>query len=271
MSEKYYREINSNKDIVKFKLQLGAILLKLNEHNSNISNIKDDITKINTDIKNNDKDIKSNYDICIANKNSLVDIDRKIYATNSNITNINSDIESINSNITNINSDIENIEENNKKNKKHNYSIENICLHNIDILNTYTIRSFDITLFEYVIEGIFITNSVLEISCNILYKYANYNDIGLLKHIYSLLDDNDNVIHDHNIIHTNSGDNYTNHLTMNDNFSILFKNGHTSKLKIKLQLDKVDTNNSKTVGLRILNPYNNNTLHIKYIKHLSQN
>ena len=32
MSEKYYREINTNKDIVKFKLQLGAILLKLNEH-----------------------------------------------------------------------------------------------------------------------------------------------------------------------------------------------------------------------------------------------
>ena len=58
MSEKYYREINSNKDIVKFKLQLGAILLKLNEHDLRI--------------KNNDKDIKSNYDICIANKNSLV-------------------------------------------------------------------------------------------------------------------------------------------------------------------------------------------------------
>ena len=50
MSEKYYREINSNKDIVKFKLQLGAILSKLNEHNSNISNIKDDI-------QNKDKDI----------------------------------------------------------------------------------------------------------------------------------------------------------------------------------------------------------------------
>ena len=45
MSEKYYREINTNKDIIKFKLQLGAILLKLNEHNSNVSNIKDDITK----------------------------------------------------------------------------------------------------------------------------------------------------------------------------------------------------------------------------------
>ena len=268
MSEKYYREINSNKDIVKFKLQLGAISLKLNEHNSNISNIKDDITKINTDIKNNDKDIKSNYDI--ANKNSLVDIDRKIYATNSNITNINSDIESINSNISNINSDIENIEENNKNIINHNYAIDNICFYNIDIVNTYTISSSIVNLFEYFIEGKFITNSILEISCNILYIHANYNDIGLLKHIYSLIDANDNLIYTHNIIHTNSGDNYTNHLTMNDNFSILFKNSHTSKLKIKLQLSKIDVNNTKTVGLRILNPYNNNTLHIKYIKYLSK-
>ena len=256
MSEKYYRVINSNKDIVKFKLQLGAILLKLNEHNSNISNIKDDITKINTDIKNNDKDIKSNYDICIVNKNSLVDIDRKIYATNNNITNINSDIE--------------NIEENNKNIIKHNYAIENIWFYNIDIVNTYTIESSKVTLFEYIIEGIFITNSVLEISCNILYKYANYNDVGLLKHIYSLLDDNDNVIHDHNIIHTNSGDNLKNDLTMNDDFSILFKNSHTSKSNIRLQLGKVDISKNKTVGLRIMNPYNSNILRVKHIKYFPE-
>ena len=82
MSEKYYREINRNKDIVKFRLQLGVILLKLNEHNLSI--------------KNNDSDIKSNYDICVSNKNSLIDIDRKIYAANNNITKINSDIEKIN-------------------------------------------------------------------------------------------------------------------------------------------------------------------------------
>ena len=97
-----------------------------------------------------------------------------------------------NSNITNINSDflykqinfIENIEEN----IKHNYAIDNIWIYifNIDIVNTYTITSSKVTLFEYIIEGIFITNSVLEISCNILYKYANYNDVGLLRHIYSL-------------------------------------------------------------------------------------
>ena len=179
MSEKYYREINTNKDIVKFKLQLGAILLKLNEHDLNI--------------KNNDKDIKSNYDISVNNSSGLRDVNRKIYATNNNITDINSDIESINSDIKNI--------------IKHNYAIDNIWFFNIDIINTYTIESSKVTLFEYIIEGKFITNSVLEISCNILYKYANYNDVGLLKHIYSLLDANDNVIHAHNIIHTNSGDN----------------------------------------------------------------
>ena len=32
---------------------------------------------------------------------------------------------------------------------------------NIDIVNTYTINSSKVTLFEYIIEGIFITNSVL--------------------------------------------------------------------------------------------------------------
>ena len=195
MSEKYYREINTNKDIVKFKLQLGAILLKLNEHELNI--------------KNNDKDIKSNYDISISNKNNLRDVNRKIYATNTDIKNINSDIENIE-----------------KNNIKHNYAIDDIWFFNIDIINTYTIETSKVTLFEYIIEGKFITNSVLEISCNILYKYANYNDVGLLKHMYSSLDANYNVIHVHNIIHTNSGDNLKNDLTMNDDFSILFKNSH---------------------------------------------
>ena len=76
------------------------------------------------------------------------------------------------------------------------------------------------------------------------------------------------MIHDHDIIHTNSGDNLKNDLTMNDDYSILFKNRHTSKLKIKLQIGKVDISKNKTVGLRIMNPYNNYTLRIKYIKYL---
>ena len=254
MSEKYYQDISTNKDIIKFQFQLGAILLKLNKHSSNILNNKNNITKLDTDIKNNDKDIKSNYDICIGNSNNLTDVDEKIYAINNNITKINSDIEKINK----------------KDIIKHNYAIENIWCNNIDILNTYTIPSSKISLFEYIIEGKFITNSILEISSNILYKYANYNDVGLLKDIYSLLDANDNLIYTNDIIYTNSGDNYTNHLSMNDTFAILFKNSHAPKLKIKLQIGKVDANNSKSVGFRILNPYNNDILRVKHIKYLSE-
>ena len=151
MSEKYYREINRNKDIVRFKLQLGAILIKLKENNSNISNINNNITKINTDIKNNDKDIKSNYDICIGNSNNLADIDRKIYALNNNIT-------KINNNITKIYSDIEKID---KKNIiKHNYAIENIWFFNIDILNDYILTKSKpaVILYEKIIESKFTVN-----------------------------------------------------------------------------------------------------------------
>ena len=256
MSEKYYREINTNKDLVKFKLQLGTILLKLNEHDLNIKNDDKDITKINTDIKNNDKDIKSNYDICISNGNNLTDIYRKLYTIDNNIAKINNDIEKINK----------------KDIIKHNYSIENIWSYNIDILNTYTITPSNpiIFLFEYIIEGKFITNSILEISCKMMYKYIKHNDIGLLRHIYSLLDNNDNLIYSHNIIHTNAGDNLANHLTMNDDFSILFKNSHTNKMKMKLQVGKVDVNKAGNIGFKIMNPYNNIILCIKHIKYLSE-
>ena len=242
MSEKYYREINTNKDIIKFKLQLGAILLKLNEHNLNI--------------KNNDTDIKNNYNICINNRNGVIDLDKKIYAINNNITKINSDIEKIN----------------NKNIIKHNYTIENIWFYDIDILSDYIITKSKPTviLYTYEIKSKFIVNSILEISSNILYKYANYNDIGLLRHTYSLLDANDSLIQVHNIIHTNSGDNFTNHLTMNDNFSILFKNTHTDKSKIELKVTMVDVNRNDHIGFRILNPYKNNILCIKYLKYLSE-
>ena len=109
-------------------------------------------------------------------------------------------------------------------------------------------------------------NSILEISCNILYRYFSYNDVGLLRHTYSLLDSNNNLIHVYNIMHTNSGDNFSNHLTMNDNFSILFKNSRTDKLKIELQVAMVDLNRNDSIGFRIINPYRNNRLCIKHTK-----
>ena len=56
---------------------------------------------------------------------------------------------------------------------------------------------------------------------------------------------------------------------MNDNFSILFKNTHTDKLKIELQVGMVDLNRNDSVGFRIMNSYGNNRFCIKYLKYLS--
>ena len=149
------------------------------------------------------------------------------------------------------------LKKNNKNITKHNYSIENIWFYDIDILSDYVITKSKpaVILYEYEIESKFTVNSILEISCNILYKYANYNDIGLLRHTYSLLDTNNSLIQVYNIIHTNSGDNFTNHLTMNNNLSFLFKNSHTDKLKIELQVAMVGLNRNDSIGFRILDPY----------------
>ena len=223
MSEKYYREINSNKDIVKFKLQLGAILLKLNEHDLNI--------------KNNDNDIKSNYDICIANKNSLMDV--------------NSDIESINTKL-----------------KKYRYTISSMWIKVLNLNTNYNITYSTYTLIDYLFQDEFIKESYLEISCNILYKYDNYNHIGLLKHHYKILDDNDKIIHEHIILHTNSGDNASNHLTMNDSFTVLFITKPSYKLKLSLTIYKLDPNNTTSVKFKILNPNYHNVLKLKHIKYM---
>ena len=216
MSEKYYREINSNKDIVKFKLQLGAILLKLNEHDLNISNIKDDITKLNTDIKNNDEDI-----------------------------------ESINTKL-----------------KKYRYTISSMWINYLNLDTDYNITYSTYTLIDYIFYDEFIDGSYLEISCNILYKYDNYNYIGLLKHNYKILDDNDKVIHEHVIVHSNSGDNAVNHLAMNDSFTVLFITKPTYKLKLNLTINKLDPNNTTSVKFKILNPNYHNVIKLKHIKYM---
>ena len=52
---------------------------------------------------------------------------------------------------------------------------------------------------------------------------------------------------------------------MNDNFSFLFKNSHTDKFKIELQVAVVDLNRNDSIGFRILNPYKNNILCVKYL------
>ena len=57
---------------------------------------------------------------------------------------------------------------------------------------------------------------------------------------------------------------------MNDSFSILFKNSHTDKLKIELQIAMENLDRNDSIGFRTMNPYRNNILCIKHIKYLSE-
>ena len=57
---------------------------------------------------------------------------------------------------------------------------------------------------------------------------------------------------------------------MNDNFRFLFKNSHTDRLKIRLGVAMVNLNRDDSIGFRIMNPYKNNILRVKYIKYLPE-
>ena len=57
---------------------------------------------------------------------------------------------------------------------------------------------------------------------------------------------------------------------MNDSFCFLFKNSHTDRLKIRLEVAMINLNRDDSIGFRIMNPYKNNILRVKYLKYLSK-
>ena len=69
-------------------------------------------------------------------------------------------------------------------------------------------------------EDDFKKDSVLEIDCRLLYQYTNYNNIGLLQHIFKLYDDTDNMFYDYKSLKTNAGDNRRNDVKQNDVFYV---------------------------------------------------
>ena len=244
MSDKYYRDINTNKDIVKFKLQLGAILLKLNEHNSNFSNINNDITKINTDIENNDNDVKSNYDICIANKNSLIDMNRKSYTLDNSVKNIDNKIKNI---------------------KGAKYNINNIWIKEIDLEKELSNNSFSVSynILKYKIEDDFNENDILEIKLNILYDYSDYNAIGKMNHMINLSKIIDNnipkMIDSYISVICNAGDNENNFVEESNLFYIKLKDNHKN-MNIHFDLIKRVVSSNSSFKFKRINPYKTNKI-----------
>ena len=229
----YYRKpINKVIDDVKLKMQLGALTLKLSENNNKI----DDLIGVDKNIK---KDVSSNL--------SKID-------TNT------SNIDEIKSNLSNIDFD-----SNNK------YSIENFFIYNIEIEKNYKLNKdkTSFSIFKYTLEDDFKKDSILEIDCRLLYRYNNYNHIGLLQHIFKLYDDNDNMFHDYKSLKTNSGDNTRNDIKQNDFFYVKLNDDYKI-IKIELILSLINNvSNTTSVDCKIYNTYKSNFLNIKYYKKIN--
>ena len=178
----YYRKpINKVVNDVKLKMQIAALTLKLSENNKKI----DDLIGFDKNIK---KDVSSNT--------SKID-------TNT------SNIDEINSNLSNVDF-----------NSGNKYSIENFFIYYIEKEENYILNKdkTSFSIFKYTLEDDFKKDSILEIDCRLLYRYNNYNHIGLLQQIFKLYDDNDNMFYDYKSLKTNAGDNTRNDIKQNDFF-----------------------------------------------------
>ena len=114
---------------------------------------------------------------------------------------------------------------------------------------------------------VFKSNSMLEINCKILYNYTTYNNIGTLIHIFKLYDKNNELIHEHKNLKSNSGDNLSAFLNQNDLFYVELNNNY-SIIKIELILSILD-NITKSVSCKLLNTFKSNFLYIKHYKKIN--
>ena len=249
----YYRKpINKVANDVKFKMQLGALTLKISEDNNKIDslidvdrNIKKDISSNLTKIDNNGNDISSN----LVKINSI---------ENDLSTQIKSDIDEIKSNLSNID-----FNSNNK------YTIENFFIYNIGMENDYTLNKDnpEFSIFNYNLEDDFKSNSILEVNCKLLYDYTTYNNIGALMHVFKLYDENNNLFHEYKNLKTNAGDNLKDDLNQIDLFYVKLNDNH-SIIKIELVLSILD-NTTKSVSCKLYNSLRSNFLCIKHYKKIN--
>ena len=229
----YYRKtVNKVVNDVKLKMQLSALTLKLSENNKKI----DDLIGVDKNIK---KDISSNSGLISANT----------------------------SNIDEIKADLSNID----FNSGNKFSIENFFIYIIEIENSYKLNKdkTSFSIFKYTFEDDFKKDSILEIDSRLLYRYNNYNHIGLLQHIFKLYDDNDNMFYDYKSLKTNAGDNTRNDIKQNDFFYVKLNDDYKI-IKIELILSLINgVSNTTIVDCKLYNTYKSNFLNIKYYKKIN--
>ena len=257
MVDRYWRKIEDVENDIENSMQISSILLKLKGYDEKL----DDLSKIDTN-KNN---ISSNLGKIGDNKNNF----------SSNLGKIDTNKNNISSNLGKINNNKSNIDEMNENlsnidfNSNNKYSIENFFIYNIEIENSYKSNEdkLSFSIFKYTLEDDFKKDSILEIDCRLLYQYTNYNNIGLLQHIFKLYDGVDTMFYDYKSLKTNAGDNRRSDVKQNDVLYVKLNDDYNI-IKIELTLSlKDDVNN--TIDCKIYNTYNSNFLFVKYYKKIN--
>ena len=178
--------------------------------------------------------------------------------------NIKKDVSSNTSNIDEIKADLSNVD----FNSGNKFSIENFFIYNIEKEENYTLNkdNHNFSIFKYTLEDNFKKDSILEINCKLLYRYNNYNHIGLLQHIFKLYDDNDNMFYEYKSLKTNAGDNVRNDIKQNDIYFFKIDNDYKI-IKIELILSLIDdVSNTTSVDCRLYNKYKSNIFNLIYYK-----
>ena len=271
MTDKYWRQIEEVGNDIENAIQISGILLKLKGYDDKLGDLEK--------IEDNSADISSNLGKINTNEGNISSNLGKI---NTNEGNISSNLGKINTNegnilfnlgkITTNKNDIDKINENLSNidfNSNNKYSIENFFIYNIEIENDYTLNKEtpNFSIFKYTLEDNFKKDSILEINCKLLYDYTTYNNIGALKHVFKLYDDNNNLLHEYNNLKSNAGDNLKDDLTQIDLFYVKLNNDYYT-IKIELILSLLD-NITKSITCKLYNSLKSNFLCIKHYKRIN--
>ena len=257
MTDKYWRQIEEVGNDIENAIQISGILLKLKGYDDKLSNLEK--------IEDNSADISSNLGKISTNENNILSNSEQINTNEGNILFNLGKITTNKNNIDKINDNLSNID----FNSNNKYSIENFFIYNIGVENDYTLNKEtpNFSIFKYTLEDSFKKDSILEINCKLLYDYTTYNNIGALKHVFKLYDDNNNLLHEYNNLKSNAGDNLKDDLTQIDLFYVKLNNDYYT-IKIELILSLLD-NITKSITCKLYNSLKSNFLCIKHYKRIN--
>ena len=274
MVDRYYRKIENVENEIENSIQISGILLKLKEHDDDLSknneksiNNKNDINNNKNDITNNQKSINNNKNDITNNQKSINNNKNDI---NHNITDINHNKNDINNNITDINNNKNDITNNQKSINNNKNDIVNIkSFYNLSDIYIYDIKtsSQNVTytnhfhIFEKEIIKDFKKDGYLEIILKVLTEISHYLLIGFFEILCTFYDDKELF---YTISLSTAAGSINKLSTLKSVFLVKIKND-TNKIKIDFYIKPKESQKNRKAIFNIID-INSNKIYIKYYK-----